>query len=170
MKNCYVAGTVTADGGYSGALTGWAGEGAVFENCWVVGEVQGVDGPDSYLIRGMGSGTVTNCYSKYGTQVNPLTDEQVSNGELCYLLNGDQSEIVWYQTLGEDLHPVFDATHKTVVKNEDGSYDNITDIKEIHSPESTAPREIYDLSGRKVGGIKLNKGVYIMNGKKVMVR
>ena len=170
MKNCYVAGTVTADGGYSGALTGWAGEGAVFENCWVIGEVQGVDGPDSYLVRGMLSGTITNCYSKYGTQANPLTDEQVSNGELCYLLNGDQSEIVWYQTLGEDLHPVFDATHKTVVKNEDGSYDNITDIKEIHSPESTAPREIYDLSGRKVGGIKLNKGVYIMNGKKVMVR
>ena len=114
MKNCYVSGNVTADGNYSGALTGYAGPNGKFENCWVTGEVTGTDNEGSYFIRGMDSGTITNCYSKVGTQAITITDEQLASGELCYLLNGDQSEITWYQTIGEDEHPVLDATHSKV--------------------------------------------------------
>ena len=170
MKNCYMTGNVTA-GSNSGLLIGYTGKAVAIENCWGTGQiVKGSSGDGVYLIRGMESGTIVNCYSKYGTQVNPLTDEQVASGELCYLLNGDQSEIVWYQNIGEDPHPVFDATHKTVVKNEDGSYDNITAIETVQSEESKAQSGIYDLSGRKISGTKLSKGIYIINGKKVAIK
>ncbi|MBQ7683889.1 MAG: hypothetical protein IJT48_05325, partial [Bacteroidaceae bacterium] len=162
---------VKADGKYSGLITGYAGFNAYFENCWGTGQMDGADDDATYFIRGFNSGTITNCYSMYGTQVNPITDEQVENGELCYLLNGDQSEIVWYQTIGEDAHPVFDASHKVVVKNEDGGYGNATGIEMLTTdsrPQATDG--IYDLSGRKVSKDKLSKGIYIINGKKVAVK
>ena len=181
VKNCYMTGTVEASHN-SGLLIGYAGNDATFENCWGTGEVlTGVGGQSDYLIRGMDSGgSIINCYSKFGSQVTPVTDEQVASGELCYLLNGDQSEIAFYQTLGEDVHPVFDPTHKKVVKNEDGSYGNITGIEQPTASPSLMSGEVYDLSGRKVSltpgpspvgeGRKLPKGIYIINGKKVMVK
>ena len=170
MKNCYVAGNVIAEGGYSGALTGWAGYNAVFENCWVIGQITGTDNEGAYFVRGMESGTITNCYSKIGTQAITITDEQVANGELCYKLNGDQSTIVWYQNIGEDLYPVLDSTHKTVVMNAGGNYENASG-EGIQSPDFQIGihDEIYDLSGRKVSKDKLSKGVYIINRKKFLI-
>ena len=42
------------------------------------------------------------------------TDEQLASGEICYKLNGDQSVINWWQTLGEDEHPMLFGDHKQV--------------------------------------------------------
>lgn len=56
-----------------------------------------------------------NCYELDGSQVTAVTSNQVTDGELCYLLNGKQSDdVVFFQTLGEDSHPVLDKTHKVV--------------------------------------------------------
>ncbi|MBP3373744.1 MAG: hypothetical protein J6L60_04350, partial [Bacteroidaceae bacterium] len=147
-----------------------AGYNAVFENCWVIGQITGTDNEGAYFVRGMESGTITNCYSKIGTQAITITDEQVANGELCYKLNGDQSTIVWYQNIGEDLYPVLDSTHKTVVMNAGGNYENASG-EGIQSPDFQIGihDEIYDLSGRKVSKDKLSKGVYIINRKKFLI-
>jgi len=131
------------------------------------------------LVRGFYDGKIINCYSNAGTQATRITDEQVASGELCYLLNGDQSEIIWYQTLGEDRFPVFDPTHSVVMKNEDGTFGNATGIAPGLSPEEERPATVYDLSGRQmVNGTrealgsskKLQKGIYIIKGKKVFVK
>ena len=64
MKNCYVTGSVIAEGAYSGALSGWAAGGGTFENCWVTGDIQGTDNEGSYFIRGVWNANIINCYSR----------------------------------------------------------------------------------------------------------
>ena len=67
-------------------------------------------------------GTGTDATSATGaTAVNA---EQLASGEVCYLLNGDQTKINWYQTLQTDSYPVLDATHKIVLYNETKGYYN----------------------------------------------
>ena len=46
-----------------------------------------------------------------------VTAEQLASGEICYYMNADQTEIGWYQTLGTDVMPVYDATHGQVYMN-----------------------------------------------------
>ena len=46
-----------------------------------------------------------------------FTQEKLATGYVCYALNGDQSEIGWYQTIGTDEAPVLDNTHKQVYLN-----------------------------------------------------
>ena len=46
-----------------------------------------------------------------------VTAEQLASGEMCFYMNTDQSEIGWYQTIGTDALPVFDATHGQVYLN-----------------------------------------------------
>ncbi|MBQ8453942.1 MAG: hypothetical protein IJ537_01175, partial [Bacteroidaceae bacterium] len=45
------------------------------------------------------------------------SDTKVTSGELCYLLNGDQSTIAWYQKLDEggDAYPVLKAREEAIV-------------------------------------------------------
>lgn len=167
MKNCYMTGTVEASFN-SALLVGYAGNDGSYVNCWGTGEViSGLGGDSDYLIRSILSGTVSNCFSKFGSQMTGITDDQVASGELCYLLNSDQTEICWYQTLGEDAHPVFDPSHNIVVKNDDGSYGNITGIDFVRAFRHSNV-QIYDLTGRRVE--KVSKGLYIINGKKVLLK
>ena len=46
-----------------------------------------------------------------------ITEEELKNGNACFVLNSDQSNIVWTQTLGEDEYPVPFNTHKQVFAN-----------------------------------------------------
>ena len=46
-----------------------------------------------------------------------FTADQLPTGEVCYGLNGDQSDLGWFQTLGTDEQPVLDATHAQVYMN-----------------------------------------------------
>ncbi|MBQ7988272.1 MAG: hypothetical protein IJ253_07155 [Bacteroidaceae bacterium] len=72
------------------------------------------------------SSTLTNCYTTYTTltnAANAINDcyvdvaDTAPTGALCYLMNGDSFlHPTWFQTLGEDLHPVLDSTHGTVYK------------------------------------------------------
>ena len=72
-----------------------------------------------------GSAIITNCYAKSDF------DTKATTGELCFLLNGDQSNIVWKQTLGTDAYPVLDATHGTVYGNAAYQCDGVTAKGEI---------------------------------------
>ena len=126
-------------------------------------------------------GTEINCYSEgrvtgdYPSSVTEcegqVSKERFQSGEIAYKLNGDQSQIVWFQTLGEDDYPSLNPTHDIVLQNQDGTYynggaDGLLSIE--HTPMATG-HSVYDLTGRKVN-IQLKKGLYIVNGKKVLVR
>lgn len=149
IYNCFTAGDLQVYTTYP-QKCGFAGEAwnTYFFNCYTT--------HDEFTNLGHWN----NCY--WGNDAV----EKAPTGELCYLLNGDQSVIVWYQNIDEDPFPIFDSTHNTVIKNEDGSYGNITGIDAVHSEEPQVYSGIYDLSGRRVE--RMGKGLYIINGKKVV--
>jgi hypothetical protein len=47
---------------------------------------------------------------------------------------------------------------------------NQTGIESVVTSKQNAQNDVYDLSGRKVAGGKLSGGIYIINGKKKVVR
>ena len=96
-----------------------------------------------------------------------VSSTKLQNGEVCYSLNEAQAVPVWYQTLGEDAYPVLVCTHRSVERNEDGTYANPVSIKAIRS-EATFQGHPYDLSGRQIVNETMPRGVYIVNGKKVL--
>ena len=129
IKNCGVTGAIKGNDQTS-AFSGYAGTGGktVLENCWFISEheVQGIyqNKADEIFIRPGGDAVkFVNCYTNQGSNKDPLTSEEryheitadiAETGELTYRLNGNQSEIAWYQTLGEDMLPTLDKTHKQV--------------------------------------------------------
>ena len=117
MTNCYSTGFISgSEVMENGALSAWlGGDGAVITNCWSSATVSGVQNDDKYLAR-FNSATFNNCYSVNGTplQATVIDYEDIGSGALCYKLNGNQEEIVWYQTIGEDEFPTFMPGHKQV--------------------------------------------------------
>ena len=109
VKNCAFLGSIVAEYKVGNAgLVSWSGGGAQFSDCFV-----GIEDPDAseFDDYSRGNFTPTNCY-----RMDP-TDEKIASGELCYMLNGDQSAINWYQTLDTDEYPVPFSTHSQVYAN-----------------------------------------------------
>ena len=119
INNCIYEGTIDApEAGNMASIVGWAGDGcnATVTNCIFTGTINGnAEYPNenvSYTIaRRPGVITVSNCYYvnewvTYNEGSTQVTEEQVASGELCYMMNGDQKEITWWQTLGTDDTPV----------------------------------------------------------------
>lgn len=75
-------------------------------------------------------------------------------------------------TLGEDSHPVFDRSHKSVVLLDDGTYGNGADEIAAPTVDNRKPTaDIYDLAGRKVDASgRMSRGIYVVNGKKLFVK
>ena len=175
MKNVYNAGTITG-AKESAAISGWLTNYVTLENVYNCGEVgvTGLDGSNTFA-RFQGDKTIVNCYETKGTQVTTATQEQVSNGELCYLLNGKvDNSTRFYQTLGKDAHPLLDPTHKTVYKNGDtyanGTSTGISLPKTSHTNTTSG---IYTVNGVKVS--TLQKGINLVRTidgkvKKVLVK
>ena len=96
----------------------------------------------------------------------------MESGELCYLLNQyDDSDVpIWYQTLGVDDHPVLDSTHSEVKLAEDGTYYNEFDIDGIKlvNAERNTMAGVYNLAGQRIMNRKLQRGIYIIDGKKIV--
>ena len=115
-------------------------------------------------------GNTTNCETPHA-----VTEKQLASGEVCYKLNVDQEAINWYQSINYDDYPVLFPDHEQVFFNEEeGFYYNLINgvpvgINEI---ESTEPKvqmtSIYNLAGQRLE--KLQKGINIVNGKKVLVK
>ena len=122
MTNCYSTGFISgSEVMENGALSAWlGGSGAVITNCWSSATVSGIQNDEKYLAR-FNSATFNNCYSVNGTplQATVIDYDAVESGELCYMLNGNQEEIAWYQTLGEDEFPTFLPGHMQVYANGD---------------------------------------------------
>ena len=113
ISNCYSTGHIVG-GKESAAISGWVGSNAVISSCWTTAVVEGIQDENHYVVRYSGSLTLTNTYSLYGTQGNLLDESTISTGALCFILNGDQKEIGWYQDLGKDEHPWPFSSHAQV--------------------------------------------------------
>ncbi len=122
------------------------------------------DNGDIHFNRSYYLNDITDYAALQGSEGTP---DQFASGEICYLMNGDQSTITWYQTIGTDAYPVLDASHGKVEKNEDGSYSTISDVEFIRT-DMAADSKIYNLKGQRVE--KAVKGIYIVNGKKLLVK
>ena len=136
--NCGNMGNVSGQDGQCAAFAGWtqsSGETkTTFTNCWNSGTISNMEN-NCNLYRNTGSVTADNCYDAtgittytQGTQLtlSSTTDNALTSGELCYKLNGDQSSIIWYQTLaGTDSHPYPDSGHKQVYQYSASIYSNL---------------------------------------------
>ena len=131
ITNCWVTGEITG-GVESGAICGYSGSGSIVKNCWSTCQMPSASiySSDSFT---RGSAKVVNCYEAdiEGVEANKqqhynptaadrltitLPLEEVSNGALCYNLNGGQFlNPTWYQTLEEDEHPYPFNTHGVVI-------------------------------------------------------
>ena len=167
--NCYATGPVKG-GRESGQITGYAGGGQAY-NCYGSGTIEGYYYKDMSDAMLRGNPQSTNCYSTTPDgKATMVTQEQVENGELCYLLNqyNDSDTPIWYQTLGVDDHPVLDSTHYEVKLAEDGTYYNefdIDGIKMVDAARNTMAG-VYNLAGQRIMNRKLPRGIYIIDGKK----
>ena len=122
LYNLWNKGNIKGNAGESAAICAWTGQRNVdgevdVEGCWNIGEVTGIDGNGYNLVRRNSNIVPRNivdlCTTNSGNQgkVSVInTEDPISSGELCYLLNGDQSTIVYTQTLGTDEMPVYGTT------------------------------------------------------------
>lgn len=166
ISHCVNAGTVTGNEVYAGQIIGR--------------QLKAMSTPPSDLYY-MAAGTLTafgsGTHEASMTGATAVNAEQMASGEVCYKLNGDQTEINWYQTLPSsdlaaevepDAYPVlFDTSLQVWFLGGTYTNDSPDGIEEIKNEELKIKNGLYDLSGRRVNG-QHEKGVYIINGKKIL--
>ena len=161
FRYCYVTGAVKGKL-ESGQITGYAARGQAF-CCYASGSIEGYYYKDMSDAMLRGNPSSTNCYSTCPDRNATLTDaSQLVSGELCYLLNqgSEESTPVWYQTLGQDDHPVLDATHGKVLLSSEGTYVN-DDPNRLTAPFAWGEAyESYSVTG--IPMLKSQKGVHIV--------
>ena len=134
ITNCLFDGTISSEisNSYCGGMAGYGGanvSSVTITNCLSLGTLEApVNGQFFGNIRNAGS-TIINCYYQgdntigngstalTNLEATAVTDKQLASGEICYLLNGDQTEISWYQTVGTNAEPTLDATNAQVYVN-----------------------------------------------------
>ncbi len=162
IRSCYNTGSVNGDS-YVGGVCGV--NNSAIRSCYSTGSVNG----DSYVggVCGNNTRTIKNCYYLSGTATGAIngsdtpdsadvkTMKEFASGEVAYLLNGDQTTIAWYQTIGEDAYPVLDNTHETVYYGYLHCYDtdmqytndsNVSDTISNHTYGYTATDNIIKVS------------------------
>ena len=126
--NCANTGEIHGQDGQCAAFAGWTQSGTTFTNCYNIGNIYNMQDNQS-LYRNPGDVNATNCYDANGadfyTQGTKIARTTVASGELCYKLNGDQTSINWYQTIGTATYPVPFNTNKQVYQA-GTSYTNLT--------------------------------------------
>ena len=172
IEDCWTTANLQNGNANTGAFIGWCSNWAgSITNSYADVTFAIAPAAGNYLTRKPDNITFTNVFTTGNSSKGTVVEkEDVASGKLCYALNGDQSEIVWYQTLGEDPYPVLDPTHKVVLKETDGTYYNEADgILSVQSPASGRDA-VFDLSGRRLDKGVLPKGIYIVNGRKILVK
>ena len=181
-ENCANYGTLTFANAdcYIGGICGYANNDiftGIF-NCLNVGKVQMSEGTPTYggafvgRLRAHANSKFENNYMLAGSAPSTsgenmiaaeiVSADQLASGEVCYKLNGDQTDINWYQYVGDDDYPVLDSSHGVVVF-QDGIYTGITETAAASSLKNSG---IYNLAGQRLS--KMQKGINIINGKKVL--
>ena len=132
ITNCYNTGSVNGTSDSVGGVIG-SNYGTI-TNCYNIGSVSGSEGNVGGVIgRNESNASITNCYydstiytgnaiganSGTATKVEGKTTEQYKTGEVAYLLQLDQSDEVWGQTIGTDTYPTLGGAkvYKTATYN-----------------------------------------------------
>ena len=129
IENCYSNATIVGKY-YCGGIAGIISD--TVSDCLYNGKIIGNYYSNAIASDTYNEGVLTNCYynencGKSSSRATSVTDEQLASGEVAYLLNGDQSDIKWYQNIdrGEkDNVPTLNIEHYTVYKKNNG-YTNI---------------------------------------------
>ena len=144
--------------GYEGSsmyspFNGFSAGVTILNNCYTLSELTEGTGSGNCFTMSHQGGTNTYNNSYYLTLVGTYkggiqtTAEQVESGELCYLLNGDQSTIGWYQTLGVDAYPVPFPSSEQVYANGELKCDGTSASGELtysNSATSTIPPHTFE--------------------------
>ena len=134
VDNCIINCTFIGEKANSvGGICGWRDGNLTVSNTLILSEYDLAAEPSSYATSIVSRNGYTDggnvfyaqCADREGAQKQGtlVTDEQLASGEICYKLNGDQEEINWYQTIGEDEHPMLFGDHMRVWLV-DGKYTN----------------------------------------------
>ena len=161
INNCLFSGTLKSETAWNCIpIVGWCGNVTYITNTLSAGTIDiplYASGTPYSLARNPGNAKCTNCY--FLTQLGDInegsaqvTEEQLENGEVCTMLNEGQDAAQWTQ-VGDYPIP-FAGTEYA---------DGIISVTQTHTNGDGA---IYNLAGQRVS--KAQKGIYIVNGKKVL--
>ncbi len=123
VENCIFAGSLVGMEAFKcGGLVGYMSKpGVQVTNCVVMGRYQLADNDNNTFNRKPDNAVYTNCYylntscfASVSDKCTEITAEQVASGELCFLLNGDQTALAYYQSLNEDAFPMPNPSHARV--------------------------------------------------------
>ena len=123
IVNCYNTGNITADKDTGGGVAAWNNSGGTIKNCYNSGTLTGGSMNGVVQINDK-DGTVENCYYLSDSETDDFdgttfkTADQFASGEVCYLLNGDQSAIAFYQDLSTEKYPTLNADSEQVYRLE----------------------------------------------------
>ena len=123
VRDCLISGDMLGtQTNCCGGVAGWTDGSTHISNCLITSRFTvGTDGSD-LIARNVSNVTSTNNYIQSDWNapngcggITMLTENQVSYGEACFLLEGKQpGSSAWRQTLGADITPIPDPSHSTV--------------------------------------------------------
>ena len=159
IENCYSNATIVGEY-YCGGIVGETY--CTISNCLYNGKITAKGSSNAIASDTYNYGTITNCYYNENcglssSRATSVTDDQLSSGEVAYLLNSDQSAINWYQNVdrGEkDNVPTLNSEHYTVYKNNNG-YTNIL-LGDVND-DGKVDRKDAVLILKNISGISLDK-------------
>ena len=123
LTNCLAIGEIIGEATTNcGGLVGWLDARCVVMNNLSLTKMSLAANPDNTRSIARNGGNIRVGMNLYLTREKATTDdegiqiteEELKNGNACFVLNSDQSNIVWTQTLGEDDYPVPFTTRKQV--------------------------------------------------------
>lgn len=149
VRNCVNTGNISSshDNAYLGAFFCYTEHnvGSVFENLINLGTIGMHNGGNMGRMNGVVKNVIDLSDTEDISQGDPsefdLTQEDVASGKLAFFMNGNQKQISFYQTLGEDAYPVPFSTSKQVYFDGqmtcsgepvgDGNYTNDSSVSHI---------------------------------------
>lgn len=180
IRQCVFAGSMEGNKtGYNGGIVGWASTVTKIEDCLQLGDIQCSSEGSHTISRNYGNVQSSGCfylqpYGETSTSERRTTERALSNGSLCYRLNGNSTDVsttVWRQNLDTgvtDSYPVPLQDHG-IVYFLDGVYTNCCpDIVQVPLQAKPQSDIYFDLQGRPVA--RPYSGLYIRNGKKVLMK
>jgi hypothetical protein len=150
LENCYNTGSISG-ANECGGISGWLGNDAKLTNCYNMGTVGG-DNSDSFA-RGNNI-QATNCFDPASDKCTNVPIEDFTNGTVYDALS-EAAPGIWFLSEETGGHPVLYYT------------DIATGIDNVNANISDNSR-IYNLNGQQVQ--KAQKGLYIVNGRKVVLK
>ena len=125
INNSYNAGQIIGLSD-AAALVGWSNADISIKNSYNIGEVEGAE--EGKEVAGGTSTTLEHVYDLRYAQASPITENQLTSGELCWTLNQQNEYPTWFQNLDNgalpDTHPVLQGGHGSVFYD-NGLYSNI---------------------------------------------